>query len=306
MQHYSSLFDISVQNAWLTIGTFDGVHLGHRKILSSLISGAHQFGAPAIVLTFHPHPAVVLRGSRPRLYLTSPQEKVALLDELGVDIVITHPFDSEVAAIPARTFVKELKAHLGLRQLWVGYDFALGHNREGDVEALKKYGQEMDFSVRVIKAVLGNGDVVSSSLIRKALYEGKVAKAAKLLGRPYCIKGEVVPGDGRGRTIGIPTANVSFWKERIVPAKGVYACWAYIGDERWQAVTNIGVRPTFDNEASEIRIETHLLNYEGADLYGRDVSLEFIEFLRPEKRFEGIDALVEQIKSDIQAALQYL
>jgi riboflavin kinase/FMN adenylyltransferase len=306
MQHYSSLQAVNVQDAWVTIGAFDGVHLGHRRILQELTAGAHAVGAPAVVLTFFPHPVVVLRGPQPNFYLTSPKEKAALLAEAGVDVVITHPFDQSVSQIKARRFVQDLKQQLGLAQLWVGHDFALGHNREGDVPTLKQFGEEMGFTVQVVEEVTGNGDVISSSLIRRALREGDVQRAAGLLGRPYNIEGKVVHGDGRGRTIGIPTANIEYWPERVIPAKGVYACRVQVGEQVWGSVTNIGVRPTFDIDAVRTYVETHLLDYEGGEIYGQRLKLEFLAHIRDEQRFSGVDELVAQIHRDIETARQYL
>lgn len=305
MQHYTSLQAVDVQDAWVTIGAFDGVHLGHRQILQELTAGAHQIGAPAVVLTFFPHPAMVLRGSQPNFYLTSPKEKAALLADAGVDIVITHPFDLAVSQIRAHDFIQELKQHLGLSQLWVGQDFALGRNREGDLPTLRRFGEEMGFSVQVIEEVTGNGEVISSSLIRQALRDGDARRAARLLGRPYSIGGKVVHGDGRGRTIGIPTANIDYWPERVVPAKGVYACRARLGEQVWGAVTNIGIRPTFDIDAVQTYIETYLLNYNGGEIYGQRLRLEFLARIRDEQRFSGVDELVAQIHRDIETAQQY-
>jgi riboflavin kinase/FMN adenylyltransferase len=306
MQHHTSLQAVNVQDAWVTIGAFDGVHLGHRQILNELTAGAHRVGAPAVVLTFFPHPAVVLRGQRPNFYLTSPREKAQLLFDAGVDIVITHPFDLKVSQINAHDFVRDLKQHLGLSQLWVGRDFALGHNREGNVPALKQFGEEMDFTVQVVEEVTGNGDVISSSLIRQSLKDGDVARAAQLLGRPYNLDGEIVHGDGRGRTIGIPTANIKYWPERVVPAKGVYVCRANLQGPSWGAVTNVGVRPTFDTDTAQTYVETYLLDYDQGEVYGQHLNIEFLARIRDEQRFSGIDELVAQIHRDIETARQYL
>jgi riboflavin kinase/FMN adenylyltransferase len=306
MQHYTSLQAVNVRDAWLTIGAFDGVHLGHQQILQELTAGAHASGAPAVVLTFFPHPIVVLRGPQPNFYLTSPNEKAALLAEAGVDIVITHPFDYAVSQIAAREFVQDLKEYLGLAQLWVGHDFALGRNREGDIPTLQQFGAEMGFSMQVVEEVTGNGAVISSSLIRRALQEGDVRQATDWLGRYYNVDGKVVHGDGRGRTIGIPTANIDYWPERVIPAKGVYACRAQVNGQTWASVTNIGVRPTFDVDAVQTYVETHLLDYDGGEIYSQRLKLEFLAHIRDEQRFSGVDELVAQIHRDIETARQYL
>ena len=305
MLHTYSLEEISLQNAWLTIGSYDGVHLGHQSILKQLVSGAHSAGAPAAVLAFYPHPAVVLRNRQGPYYLTSPEERAALLAEMGVDAIITHPFNSQVAGLSAQEFMTRLKTHLGLQRLCVGHDFALGRGREGDLPRLRQLGEELGYSLNIFPEISLDGQAISSSRIRAALAEGDVSLAAGLLGRSYAVSGEIVHGDGRGRTIGIPTANLDFWRERAIPKSGVYACWAEIDGKRRQAVVNIGVRPTFISQAVQPQIEAHLLNY-AADLYGKTMQLAFIAHLRDEQRFPGIEALVAQIRRDIELARELL
>ena len=305
MLHTYSLEEISLQNAWLTIGSYDGVHLGHQSILKQLVSGAHSAGAPAAVLAFYPHPAVVLRNRQGPYYLTSPEERAALLAEMGVDAVITHPFNSQVAGLSAQEFMTRLKTHLGLQRLCVGHDFALGRGREGDLPRLRQLGEELGYSLNIFPEISLDGQAISSSRIRAALAEGDVSLAAGLLGRSYAVSGEIVHGDGRGRTIGIPTANLDFWRERAIPKSGVYACWAEIDGKRRQAVVNIGVRPTFISQAVQPQIEAHLLNY-AADLYGKTMQLAFIAHLRDEQRFSSIEALVAQIRQDIERAREIL
>ncbi len=302
MQHTYGLQEVHIKDAWLTIGSFDGVHLGHQEIIRNLTAGAHAMGAPAVVLTFYPHPSQVVHGPRESFYLTFPEQKAALLGNLGVDLVITYPFDRQVAGIGPQTFVQTLKNHLGFKQLWVGYDFALGRNRAGDVPTLTKLGEEMDFQVHQISAQRnGGGNVISSSRIRELLRAGDVDEANHMLGWQYTLTGPVISGDGRGRTIGIPTANVSINKFQVVPGAGVYACWAEHQGKRYGAVTNIGFRPTFENEPVAARIEAHILDFSG-DIYDDEVTLTFISRLRGEKRFDGPEALVAQIHADIDAA----
>jgi len=232
MQHYRSLKDIQIERAWLTIGSFDGIHLGHQEILRQLTRGAHAAGSPAVVLTFYPHPAVVLGKRKRAFYLTTPDEQAELLDALSIDLLITHPFDQVVASLSAHQFLNRLIDHLGLSQLWVGHDFAMGHNREGDVPALRRLGELHDFQVQVISPVMLEGEVVSSSRIRALLAAGDLAQANRLLGRPYQLSGMVVHGQGRGRTLGIPTANLTVSEERALLQTGVYACRARVHD-RW-------------------------------------------------------------------------
>jgi len=298
MQHFESLEQVSVENAWLTIGSFDGVHRGHQEIVRNLVTGARATSAPTVVLTFYPHPLFVLRGQNGPFYLTSPQERAALLGELGIDIVITNPFNQQVAATSARDFMGKLKRHLGLRQLWVGQDFTLGRNREGTLPVLRQLGVELGYEVQVLPPVEVDGLGISSSQIRIFLGKGEVDTAARMLGRPYRLTGKVVHGDGRGHTIGIPTANLAIWLERLVPKAGVYACQARFAHRIYAAAVNVGVRPTFDGKTLAPQVEAHLLDFEG-DLYDQEIQLDFITRLRDEQRFPNIETLVNQIHHDI-------
>lgn len=299
MQHLSSLEQASLQNAWLTIGSFDGVHRGHREILRQLTAGAHANGASAVVLTFYPHPNAVLRGQSGRFYLTHPEERAELLGEIGVDVVITQTFDRNLAATSATAYMQAIKTHLGLKELWVGYDFALGRAREGDIPTLRRLGNEMDYVVKVIQPVFVEGQAISSSLVRAWLAAGEVENANLALGRPYRLAGKVIHGDGRGSQIGIPTANLDVWAEKILPAEGVYACLARVGSQTFPAATNIGSRPTFRDSAPSFQIETHLIDFSG-NLYGQSLTLDFIARLRGERRFANPEELVVQIREDIQ------
>lgn len=305
MQIFSSLDSTTVEGAWLTIGSFDGVHRGHQEIIRQVVAGAHANAAPAVVLTFFPHPAIVLRGPNGPFYLTSPEERAILFGNLGVDIVIIQQFDRQLADTSAHDFVIQLKDRLGLRQLLVGHDFTLGRGREGNVTTLERLGKNLGFEVVTNPPVLLDGQVISSSQIRTALTGGEVTRAHRLLGRPYRITGEVVPGDGRGRTIGIPTANLKIWTEQLLPGTGVYVCQAKIEDEIYGAATNIGIRPTFDGSTPLIHVETHLLDFD-RDIYGQKIKLDFLQRLRGEQKFPNVQALVTQIHADIAQARQLL
>jgi len=301
MQHVNALEPLHLQGAWVTIGVFDGVHRGHQALLRDFVAEARQHGAPAVVVTFYPHPAEVLGNHRAPFYLTTPEEKAAYIAALGVDVLVTHPFNREIAQRSARAFMEDLHAHLGLRRLWVGYDFALGRNREGDIPALRALGKVLGYTVHVVEPYRLDGDVVSSTRIRQALAAGDVALAARLLGRRYIVPGEVVRGDGRGRQIGFPTANLAVWPKRMVPATGVYACYADVDGHKYPAVVNIGVRPTFEQQPAAPRLEAHLLDFHG-DLYGKTLPVEFVARLREERRFPSPEALAAQIQRDIAAA----
>ena len=298
MRLYWSLDDINLDNAWVTIGSFDGVHIGHQSIITNLTAGASHARIPAVVLTFHPHPAVVVRDRRGPFYLTSPEERAELLFNLGVDIVIIHPFDKHVSIRSAKEFVTNLKNQLGFTHLCVGHDFALGRDREGDIPTLRMIGEQLDYSVSVVDPIRQADRLISSRVIRAELSQGEVGAASQLLGRHYWLEGRVIHGDGRGHSIGFPTANMQIWSERLIPRKGVYACTVDFDGESYSAVTNIGVRPTFVQHGEDSWVETHLLNFSGK-LYDRTIRLNFIQRLRDERRFSGVEALVEQINQDI-------
>lgn len=305
MRHFQSLEGVQLQDTWLTIGTFDGVHRGHQEIVRSLVSKAHADGSEAVVLTFYPHPAVVIGKRQNPSYLTTPEERAELLGALGVDVVVTFPFTPQVSKISAQEFINLLNSHLGMRHLTVGPDFALGHNRVGNYQYLSEAGGELGFNVSIFNPVEIDGQVVSSSRIRAALREGEIGEVNNLLGRPYFVKGQVVPGDGRGHTIGIPTANLSMWFERALPKSGVYVTWGIFNGNTYGSVTNIGSRPTFTSENERLQVEAHLLDFND-QIYGLEVQLDFISHLRDEQRFSGVDTLINQIQQDILQARNIL
>jgi riboflavin kinase/FMN adenylyltransferase len=298
-QRLGSIQQASFKDAWLTIGTYDGVHIGHQEIVRGLAAGARAAGAPAVILTFHPHPAAIIRQLGGPHLLTMPEERADYLSDAGADVVITHPFDQQIAGTEAVDFLTLLKKHLGYRHLWVGYDFALGRKRSGDINRLHALEQQLDYQLQVIPAVHLNGQIVSSSRIRGMLREGQVEQAAQALGRWYKISGEVVRGDGRGHTLGFPTANLQIPWDKFVPEAGVYACLAHAAGINHPAAVNIGTRPTFDASSVATQIEAHLIGYQG-DLYGQQLSLHFISRLRGEKRFSSVQALIEQVHQDIE------
>ncbi len=303
MLYYESLDSVEIENAWLTIGSFDGVHLGHQEILGRVVEGARQEKSPAVAITFFPHPAVVLGKRQQAWYLNTPQERAELIGGYGADVVVMHPFTKEVAQQTADEFMQRLVRHLGLRRLIVGPDFALGRGREGNVQRLTELGKVYGYTLEVMPTVKNGDVVISSSLIRNKLNDGEVDQAARYLGRPYRISGEVVRGDARGKALGIPTANLAVWAERTIPKAGVYVCRASISGRSFVAVTNIGVRPTFEQAPVSPRVEAHLLDFDG-DIYGTELKLDFLNRLRDEQRFPNVQALVEQIHADIAQARQ--
>lgn len=302
MAHHRSLDDLQLDRSWLTIGVFDGVHRGHQVILRRLVAGAHAQGLPAVVVTFYPSPAVVLRDLRDPVYLSMPDERADLLAALGVDEVVTLEFTRQLASLSAADFMAWMKARLGVVHLCAGFDFALGRGREGTLPMLKQIGDQLGYSVAVVDPVADpqNG-VISSSRIRDLVANGDIHTAASLLGRRYAVNGVIVHGDGRGHGLGFPTANIAIPKQRLSPGFGIYATWITLRGQRLPSVTSIGVRPTFEQAYAEPRIEAHILDLPGdPDLYDQPVRLEFVEYLRPEMRFSSIQDLIDQIHQDIQ------
>ena len=297
MQHIHSLTDITLTKSWLTIGIYDGVHRGHQEIIHKLTAGAHAIGAPAVVVTFSPHPATVL-AKREVKCLTTPDERADLLSALGVDVIVTHPFDESVAGLSAREFMTHLKEHLGVSHLLMGYDFALGKGREGNAARLAELGREMDYTLEVVPAVSDESGVISSTEIRKLIGLGDVAEAAGLLGHKYSLHGLVVHGDGRGRKINFPTANIEYADGKLITANGIYACWVWVNGVRYASAVNVGVRPTFKSDATRPLVEAFILDFD-SDIYEQDIRLEFVARLRDELKFPSVEALVEQMRRDV-------
>jgi riboflavin kinase/FMN adenylyltransferase len=280
----------------MTIGVFDGVHLGHQHLLRQVREEARCQGCLSGALTFRNDPVTVLRPEVKVSYLTTSEERLRLLQAQGLDLVVSLTFDLELSQVRARQFIALLKETLLLQGLVVGPDFALGHQREGTPSFLEALGKEMGFSVVQVPPLEVDGVAVSSSLIRHALAEGDMARAHLLLGRPYALEGNVAKGDGRGRRLGFPTANLQLDPSLTLPADGIYAAWAHLAGRRWMTAASIGLRPTFG--PGERTVEAYLLDFH-QDLYGQPLRLEFVRRLRPELRFESVDALVAQMHKDV-------
>ncbi len=304
MQHYRSLDEVTLHNSWLTVGVFDGVHRGHREIINKLVAGAHAHGAPAVVLTFDPHPAKVLGRADIRM-LTLPGERARLLGDLGVDVVITERFTRELSHVTAYDFMSRLTRGLGLKRLLIGYDFALGKGREGNAVRLTEIGSELGYAVEVAPALGDESGVISSTEIRKLVSIGNVEEAAQLMGHPYSLQGLVMHGDQRGRRIGFPTANLAYAREKVIPAGGIYACWAYVRNEKHRAAVNIGTNPTFTPDSKTLNVEAYILDFD-QEIYDEAVQLEFIARLRDELKFDSVEALVEQIGRDVEQTRKVL
>ena len=281
----------------ITIGVFDGVHLGHQWLLQRLRTLASAKGLLSVALTFRNHPRNVLRPEVKLGYITTLDDRIDLIRAQGVDQVVAVEFTREVSMLRAPEFVELLSRHLRMRGLLVGPDFALGHGREGDVSSLRSLGDEMGFWVEQAEPVgLGTG-IVRSSVTRDLIAAGEVKAAGDMLGRRYSLTGTVVPGDRRGRTLGFPTANLDLDAALVLPADGIYATWALIDGRRHQAATCIGVRPTFG--VSGRTVEAFILDFD-EDLYGKPVTLEFASRLRDEEAFSTVDALIRQMNLDVE------
>jgi riboflavin kinase/FMN adenylyltransferase len=283
----------------LALGNFDGVHLGHQEVLRRAVEEGKQRSVPVVAATFRPHPRAVLGAGDPPKLLTSSGLKREVLQGYGVDEVVEITFDLELSRKSPEEFVRDvLVGELGARVVVVGENFRFGYRASGDFGEMRRLMREAGGDAVAVE-VRGAGPEggISSSRIRELVSEGNVAEAARLLGRPYALRGEVVVGDMRGRTIGFPTANVVPDADAVVPARGVYAGFVIVGDEKYAACTNVGVAPTFGR--AESRVEAYLLDFDG-DLYGRIVDVGFIRRIRGEKKFSGVDELKAQIQHDVE------
>ncbi len=284
----------------VTIGVFDGVHRGHRHLVDALITRAGNVGLRSVVVTFRNHPLSVLRPDFEPRHLCTVDSRIEMLKDTGVDAVVTTAFDAETAALPAGDFVRLLCDRLDMKALVIGPDFALGRGREGDTGFLKTLGKDACFTVDVVEPLDDDGVRVGSTAARKALADGDIGDAAKLLGRNFELTGTVVQGRGRGGPLGFPTANLQVPVGLAVPGNGIYAVWAHLagasGPRRLMCATSIGVNPTFDG--TERTIEAFVLDYSG-DLYGAELTLEFVRRLRDEERFDSVEALQSQVERDV-------
>jgi riboflavin kinase/FMN adenylyltransferase len=288
----------------LTVGNFDGLHVGHQEILRIVTERARGRGGESAVYTFEPHPRKVLRPQTAPKLLTTLEQKLERIEAAGVDVAVVERFDAEFARRSAEGFVREvLHARMRPEEVYVGYDFRFGHDREGSMRTLTELGPHLGFAVTIVPEVTVGGRDVNSTRIRELLAEGRVEEAGELLGRAYSVRGRVVEGDRRGRTLGFPTVNLAPENE-VLPAQGVYAGRLRVldagGGDALAAVINVGRRPTF-KEAAEVLAEAHVIDWSG-DLYGARVELAFLHHLREERRFPDVEALRRQIEADRDAA----
>lgn len=302
----------------VTIGNFDGVHLGHREIIDLAVSQARKRGGACVVYTFRPHPQAVLRPDRKVQLLTTYEEKAALIAGMGADLLIEEPFGRRFSNMAAEEFFRDiLLRRLSAEAIVVGYDFGFGRGRQGHLEALGKLCEEAGVELTIVPPKREDGEVMSSSAIREHLLSGRIREANRLLGYSFFYQGVVIRGAGRGRTIGFPTANLKLDDKLALPY-GVYATWAELEGEVHPSVTNVGVRPTFrkeeaaigttvDPESGELAalVETYLIDRD-IDLYGRTLKVSFVERIRDEKKFSGVDELKAQIARDVGSARSIL
>jgi riboflavin kinase/FMN adenylyltransferase len=283
----------------LTIGVFDGVHLGHQLLINRVKEKAAAANLESGIVTFLHHPRLVLGRQSHITLITTMEERIRLMHEMGLDHVIPLSFTTNLSRLSARDFIEAISRHLKLRELVIGPDFALGREREGTFENLEAIGRELGFSVEVVQPLLYHGEVISSTAIRGALARGEIGKINKFLGRRFTISGQVAHGDARGKTLGYPTANLTPEEDQAIPADGVYACCALLDNRSYNAVLNIGVRPTFRGE--QRTIEVFIMDFEG-DLYGRDLEIEMVDRLRDEMKFPGPEELKTQLTKDVELA----
>ena len=285
----------------VTIGAFDGVHLGHQSLFRKLREQAQQHAAGSLAITFDPDPAEVV-STNPPPYLSDLDQKIELIAAQGIDELCVMHFDARIKNMTAQEFMDAVVRAATVVELVVGHDFAMGHDRHGTRTVLEAYAQQHGFAFAVAEELRLDGQGVSATRIRRLLTQGDVTGAARLLGRAPCIRGPVVEGDKRGRLIGFPTANLGLQQRWAIPADGVYVAYTHLAGEKKPSAVNIGMRPTFD--AKQRTIESHILDFSG-DIYGQEIGVEFLQRLRGEQKFSGIEEIREQIGRDVQAARDY-
>lgn len=305
MEYYRQLKPINTSKTWATIGSFDGVHFGHQSLIKSMVDSANRNNAASTIITFFPHPAVVLQNIPMPFYLSTPQEKNSLFENLGIDYVISLEFDLEMAALSPDEFLSMILENIPVKQFWLGTDFTLGKGRTGTIPVLKNIGEDLGFNIHEFAHFTQDSKKISSRHIRTWINQGDILKVNQALGRPYSMTGLVQHGDSRGHTIGFPTANLSVWSGKLIPSSGVYATFATIEGTTYPSVSNIGFRPTFDENQTISHVETFIIDF-NQNIYDHQLQLSFIERIRPEIRFANITALKNQISLDVNQAQEIL
>lgn len=284
----------------LAMGYFDGVHLGHRRVIQKAIDRAHSLGVPAAVMTFDPHPREILGQSGYTQYLTPLEEKLVQFEKMGIDQAYIIQFDISFSSVYPEDFIDEFLLKLQPRHVVVGFDYTFGHKGIGTATTLQQFSNGR-YGVDVVSPINRFGEKVSSTLIREYLFNGKIHEANFFLGRPYQVKGIVIHGEKRGRTIGFPTANIGLTQPYIIPKNGVYGVRVYWNNESYDGVINIGIKPTFENQRKEKSLEIHLFHFSG-DIYGEELEVQFLFYLRDEQKFAGVEELIAQIHEDVEQA----
>lgn len=298
-----SQFKQPLPGSVVTLGNFDGIHLGHQELIRMIIRRAQETGTLSVVVTFRPHPLKILAPEKCPPLISIYEEKIRLIEQLGVDVLVKIPFSLDFSAMTSRDFAQKiLRDLLHAREIFVGYNYRFGKGREGNVQTLRQYGEEFGFTVNEVGQISLDGEEVSSSRVRTLLSSGEVEHAGRLLGRPYAITGVVVKGDGRGKTIGYPTANIAA-KHEIVPANGVYAVRVLVRERLYDGIVNIGVRPTFGSDRRTI--EAHIFDFD-EDIYGEEMTVSFYGKIREEMKFSSAAELRERIAEDIRTARMIL
>ncbi|WP_396144372.1 bifunctional riboflavin kinase/FAD synthetase [Flavobacterium sp.] len=305
MNTYNSISEFPNKKTVVTIGTFDGVHLGHKKVIAKIISNAEELNCESTVLTFFPHPRVVLQNGESLKLLNTIEEKKFLLDKLGLTNLIIHPFDNEFAQLSAEDFVKKILIdQLHVHKIIIGYDHRFGKNRSADIKDLLLFGQKYGFEVEQISAQEIDEIAISSTKIRTSLEEGVITLANGYLGYNYFFSGTVVKGNQLGRTLGFPTANIQIAEDyKLIPKKGVYIVKSKINGKDCIGMMNIGTRPTVDGKNQSI--EVHFLD-QNIDLYNKKITIELLAFIREEQKFESVEALKNQLEKDKQFCSDYI
>jgi riboflavin kinase/FMN adenylyltransferase len=302
---FTRLEDIKrIERTTVAMGSFDGMHKGHVRLIGRAVAGAAQSGLKSAVFTFSNHPKNALAGSIVVRNIQYPEDKAAMIEALGVDYLFSLPFTEQICRMRREAFAEELLCGVfRMAEAFCGFNFHYGYRAEGDAESLRASGARLGFPVHVMEAVRADGELVSSSLIRSLIAEGRVEECSRFLGRNYSVKGEVIEGNRIGKSLGFPTLNMRMDPCMAAPAHGVYVTECVTEGLRRAGVTNVGVRPTVEEEGRRL-IETHLFDFDG-DLYGRPVRVSFLKKLRDERRFENVESLARQINEDCQNARAY-
>lgn len=300
MKHSQKLSQCRLKASCVAIGSFDGVHIGHQVLINRMLESARAHDLPSVVINFFPQPIVVFQNRKRDFYISGLDERVELIEKLGVDHMITIPFTEKLGEMSARNFLRRLKRHLGMVELWVGEDFAIGLDRIAGVEDIRQIGEDLGFTLNAIERVRLGGADISSTVIRELLRVGYLEGAEEFLGRPFTIRGPVIHGAARGRTLGYPTANVAIDPLRVALRMGVYWTRFTVDGVTYPAATSVGTNPTFIHlENPPISIETYLIDFDG-NIYDKMVSIEFKKFLRDQIFFHSLENMIEQLTEDVE------